>query len=143
MEKDTINKAFVVGIASMYFRIKYRIRDNCNNFNNGTLYQYAVRKQTLAEIAADSNLNVKTIHRKVTSALQESFNSIDGQNGVERVIRRFYDIPIQTCQAHKITTINHYLLKYPRQESYRELKRITHSVIRGDILPFETESKSS
>ena len=55
---------------------------------------------------------------------------------MKRVIRRFYDIPIQACQAHKIATVDGYLLKYPRRESYRELKRITHSMIHADKSTF-------
>lgn len=57
---------------------------------------------------------------------------IDGRNGVESAIQDFYDIPVQICQAHKIATVDRYLLKHPRIESYRELKRITHDMTRTD-----------
>ena len=37
---------------------------------------YSTRKQTLAEISEDLGVSKKTIHRKITSALVESFNII-------------------------------------------------------------------
>ena len=64
------------------------------------------------------------------------FAVIDGRNGVEWVIRDFYDIPVQICQSHKIATIDRYLLKHPRIESYRELKRIAHDMTRTDKVTF-------
>ena len=64
------------------------------------------------------------------------FAVVDGRNGVERAIQEFYSIPVQICQTHKIATIHRYLLKYPRLESYRELKRIARDMIRTDKLTF-------
>jgi transposase-like protein len=60
------------------------------------------------------------------------FAVVDGRNGVESVIQSYYNIPVQTCQTHKITTIHRYLLKYPRIESYRKLKEIARDKIRTD-----------
>mgnify|MGYP002776503584 CR=1 FL=1 len=64
------------------------------------------------------------------------FAVIDGRNGVEWVICDFYDIPVQICQSHKIATIDRYLLKHPRIESYRELKKIAHEMIKTDKVTF-------
>ena len=64
------------------------------------------------------------------------FAVVDGRNGVERVIQEFYPISVQICQTHKIATIHRYLLKYPRLESYRELKRIARDMIRTDKVTF-------
>lgn len=63
---------------------------------------------------------------------QPLFAVIDGRNGIEACIQRFYKIPVQTCQYHKIATIERYLLKYPRIESYRVLKRIARDMINTD-----------
>lgn len=60
------------------------------------------------------------------------FAVVDGRNGVEAAIRSYFDIPVQTCQTHKIATIHRYLLKYPRIESYRALKEIARDMIRTD-----------
>jgi hypothetical protein len=55
------------------------------------------------------------------------FAVIDGRNGVDIAIQKYYhNLPVQICQAHKIATIERYLLKYPRIESYKRLKKITH-----------------
>lgn len=64
------------------------------------------------------------------------FAVIDGRNGIERIIQSFYSIPVQMCQAHKIATVDRYLLKYPRRESYRKLKHITHEMVLTDKLTF-------
>ena len=64
------------------------------------------------------------------------FAVIDGRKGVETVIQEFYNIPVQICQSHKIATIDRYLLKHPRRESYRELKRIAHDMTRTDKATF-------
>lgn len=64
------------------------------------------------------------------------FAVIDGRNGIEAIIKKYYDIPVQICQSHKIATIDRYLLKRPRLESYRELKRIAHDMIRTDKATF-------
>jgi hypothetical protein len=62
---------------------------------------------------------------------------IDGRNGVDTAIHKYYHaIPIQLCQAHKIATIDRYLLKYPRIESYKVLKEITHGMVYTDIVTF-------
>jgi transposase-like protein len=60
------------------------------------------------------------------------FAVVDWRNGVEAVIQSYFDIPVQTCQTHKIATIHRYLLKYPRIESYRRLKEIARDMIRTD-----------
>jgi transposase-like protein len=60
------------------------------------------------------------------------FAVVDGRNGVEAAIQNYYQIPVQTCQTHKIATIHRYLLKYPRIESYRRLKEIARDMIRTD-----------
>lgn len=60
------------------------------------------------------------------------FAVVDGRNWVERAIQSIYPIPVQICQTHKIAMIHRYLLKYPRRESYRELKRIARGMIRTD-----------
>ena len=65
------------------------------------------------------------------------FAVIDGRNWVENTIHKYYtDVPVQICQAHKIATIDRYLLKYPRIESYRKLKEITHSIVNTDQSTF-------
>lgn len=178
--------------------------------------QYSVHKQTLAELATDTGLSIRTIHRRVTSVFQEKRNTsstlrlnpnlsfytssvlildatffgkkwsetqwwilvaqdgitgdilwskhifqetiedyrvllrtmkqewypkphfavIDGRSGVEWAICDFYDISVQICQSHKIATIDRYLLKHPRIESYRELKRIAHDMTKTDKVTF-------
>ncbi len=60
------------------------------------------------------------------------FAVVDGRNGVEAAIQNYSQIPVQTCQTHKIATIHRYLLKYPRIESYRRLKEIARDMIRTD-----------
>ena len=65
------------------------------------------------------------------------FAVIDWRNWVESSIQSLYDIPVQICQSHKIWTIDRYLLKYPRIESYRELKKIAHDMINTDKPTFE------
>lgn len=61
------------------------------------------------------------------------FAVIDGRNGVDTTIHKYYHgLPIQLCQAHKIATIDRYLLKYPRIESYKVLKEITHGMVNTD-----------
>ena len=65
------------------------------------------------------------------------FAVIDGRNGVISTIQKYYhNLPIQLCQAHKIATIDRYLLKYPRIESYRVLKKITHGIVHTDKATF-------
>jgi hypothetical protein len=65
------------------------------------------------------------------------FAVIDGRNGVDTAIWKYYsNIPIQLCQAHKIATIDRYLLKYPRIESYKKLKEITHGMVNTDKTTF-------
>jgi transposase-like protein len=65
------------------------------------------------------------------------FALIDGRNGVDTAIHKYYhSIPIQLCQAHKIATIDRYLLKYPRIESYKKLKEITHGMVHTDKATF-------
>jgi hypothetical protein len=62
---------------------------------------------------------------------------IDGRNGVDTAIRKYYhSIPIQLCQAHKIATVDRYLLKYPRIESYKILKEIAHGMVHTDKTTF-------
>jgi hypothetical protein len=62
---------------------------------------------------------------------------IDGRNGVDTTIRKYYhNLLIQLCQAHKIATIDRYLLKYPRIDSYRALKKITHGMVNTDKATF-------
>jgi hypothetical protein len=62
---------------------------------------------------------------------------MDGRNGVDNAIYKYYrGIPIQLCQAHKIATIDRYLLKYPRIESYKKLKEITHGMVHTDKTTF-------
>lgn len=52
-------------------------------------------------------------------------------------IRKYYhNLPVQICQAHKIATIERYLLKYPRIESYKVLKEISHGMIHTDKATF-------
>ena len=65
------------------------------------------------------------------------FAVIDGRKWVDTAIHRYYhSIPIQLCQAHKIATIDRYLLKYPRIESYKRLKEITHGMVYTDNSTF-------
>ncbi len=65
------------------------------------------------------------------------FIVIDGRNGIDTAIHKYYHgIPIQLCQAHKIATIDRYLLKYPRIESYKKLKEITHGMVYTDRSTF-------
>jgi len=64
------------------------------------------------------------------------FAAIDGRNGVESAIWESWDVPVQTCQAHKIATADRYLLKFPRRESYRALKEIAHGMVRTDEATF-------
>lgn len=64
------------------------------------------------------------------------FAVIDGRNGVETIIRTYYEVPVQVCQSHKIATVDRYLLKHPRLESYRELKRIAHDMTKTDKSTF-------
>jgi hypothetical protein len=62
---------------------------------------------------------------------------IDGRNWVDIAIQKYYhNLPIQLCQAHKIATIDRYLLKYPRIESYKKLKEITHCIVHTDKATF-------
>lgn len=65
------------------------------------------------------------------------FSVIDGRNGVVSTIQKYYThTPVQICQAHKIATIDRYLLQYPRTESYRVLKEITHGMVSTDTYTF-------
>ena len=64
------------------------------------------------------------------------FAAIDGRNGIESAIRESWDVPVQTCQAHKIGTADRYLLKFPRRESYRVLKETAHGMVRTDEATF-------
>lgn len=65
------------------------------------------------------------------------FAVIDGRNGVISAIQKYYhNLPVQICQAHKIATIDRYLLKYPRIESYKKLKEITHGMVNTDKATF-------
>lgn len=65
------------------------------------------------------------------------FAVIDGRNGVDTTIWKYYsNTPIQLCQAHKIATVDRYLLKYPRIESYKKLKEITHWIVNTDKSTF-------
>jgi hypothetical protein len=62
---------------------------------------------------------------------------IDGRNGVDTTIQKYYPhTSIQLCQAHKIATIDRYLLKYPRIESYKKLKEITHGMVNTNMATF-------
>jgi transposase-like protein len=70
------------------------------------------------------------------------FAVIDGRNGVDAAIRKYYhNLPVQLCQAHKIATIDRYLLKYPRIESYKVLKEITHGMVNTDKATFLWQMK--
>ena len=61
------------------------------------------------------------------------FAVIDGRNGIVKTIQKYYPhSPVQLCQAHKIATVDRYLLKYPRRESYKILKEIAHEMINTD-----------
>ena len=199
------------------FQNKSRIRSEKNNI---LFLEYSLHKQTLSELADNTSLSVRTIHRELTSIfqakievskensnirlnpdlvsytssvlildatffgrkgsdtqwwllvavdgitgdilaskhiLQETkedynlllyylshsgypqplFTVIDGRNGVDTTIQKYYPhTPIQLCQAHKIATIDRYLLKYPRRESYRVLKEITHGMVNTDKATF-------
>lgn len=65
------------------------------------------------------------------------FSVIDGRNGVDTAIHKYYPhTPVQLCQAHKIATVDRYLLKYPRIESYKVLKEITHGIVNTDKATF-------
>jgi len=181
---------------------------------------YSIHKQTLSELADDSWVSIKTIHRKLTSIFKEKiavsnetshirlnphlasygssvlildatffgkkgsdtqwwllvaidgisgdilaskhilqetkedyeillyylshagyppplFAVIDGRNWVSSTIRKYYhNLPVHICQAHKIATIDRYLLKYPRIESYKVLKEISHGMIHTDKATF-------
>ena len=70
------------------------------------------------------------------------FAVIDWRNGVTRTIQKYYhNLPVQLCQAHKIATIDRYLLKYPRIESYKVLKEITHGMVNTDKATFLWQMK--
>ena len=81
-------------------------------------------------------------YRRLASAMRDAgypvplFAAIDGRSGAENAVRTVWDIPVQTCQAHKIATADRYLLKYPRRESYRVLKRIAHEMAVTDEATF-------
>jgi transposase-like protein len=61
------------------------------------------------------------------------FAVIDGRRGVKESIHSHYkNTPVQICQAHKIVTVDRYLLKYPRRESYMVLKEIAHGMVRTE-----------
>jgi transposase-like protein len=65
------------------------------------------------------------------------FAVIDGRRGVKESIRSHYEnTPVQICQAHKIATVDRYLLKYPRRESYKVLKEIAHGMVHTDKATF-------
>ena len=65
------------------------------------------------------------------------FAVTDGRNGVVSTIQKYFPwLLVQTCQAHKIATIDRYLLKYPRIESYKKLKEIAHGMVNTDIATF-------
>ena len=65
------------------------------------------------------------------------FAVTDGRNGVVSTIQKYFPwLPVQACQAHKIATIDRYLLKYPRIESYKVLKEIAHGMVNTDIATF-------
>lgn len=64
------------------------------------------------------------------------FAAIDGRSGAENAVRGVWGVPVQACQAHKIATVDRYLLKFPRRESYRVLKRIAHDMVRTDEATF-------
>ena len=92
-------------------------------------------KHILQETKEDYDLLLYSLSR----ALYPSpyFVVIDGRNGVESTIHKYYrDVPVQLCQAHKIATIDRYLLKYPRIESYKVLKEITHGMIHTERSTF-------
>ena len=184
--------------------------------NHQLFLDYSLHKQTLSELADNTSLSIRTIHRKLTSVFREKievskensnirlnsnlvsytssvlildatffgrkgsntqwwilvamdgitgdilaskyilqetkedyevllhylshaeyprphFAVIDGRNWVDNAIQKYYhNLPIQICQAHKIATIDRYLLKYPRVESYKILKKITHGIVNTD-----------
>ncbi len=202
------------------FRSPRRVSQRRLQKDQELFLDYSLHKQTLSELADDSSLSVRTIHRKLTSVFKEKievskwqnnirlnpnlsqytssvlildatffgrkgsdtqwwllvaidgitgdilaskhilqetkedyeillhylshggyplpfFAVIDGRNGVDTAIWKYYsNIPIQLCQAHKIATIDRYLLKYPRIESYKKLKEITHWVVHTDKATF-------
>lgn len=64
------------------------------------------------------------------------FAVVDGRGGAENALRTVWDVPVQTCQAHKIGTVDRYLLKFPRRESYRALKETAHGMTETDGATF-------
>ena len=202
------------------FRSSRRVSGVKIQENHQLFLSYSLHKQTLAELANDAWVSIKTIHRKLTTIfrgkivvskeqhnirlnplldsyvssvlildatffgrkgsdtqwwllvaidgitgdilaskhiLQETkedyevllhylsrggypyphFAVIDGRNGIDTAIHKYYHgLPIQLCQAHKIATIDRYLLKYPRIESYKKLKEITHGMVNTDRSTF-------
>lgn len=202
------------------FRSSRRVSGVKSQENHQLFQDYALHKQTLSELADDSWVSIKTIHRKLTTLFQEKiekseknsnirlnpnlstyissvlildatffgrkgsdsqwwllvaidgitwdtlaskhilqetkedynvllyylsrggypspfFAVIDGRNGVGSTIQKYYhNLPVQICQAHKIATIDRYLLKYPRIESYKILKEITHGIVYTDKVTF-------
>jgi transposase-like protein len=215
-------QSFRCKICGHIFQNKSRIR---TEKNHQLFINYSLHKQTLSELADDSWVSIKTIHRKLTAVfrwkievskekhnirlnplldsyvssvlildatffgrkgsetqwwllvavdgitgdilaskhiLQETkedyevllqylsraeyptphFAVIDGRNGVDTAIHKYYHgLPIQLCQAHKIATIDRYLLKYPRIESYKKLKEITHGMVHTDKTTFTSQLK--
>lgn len=202
------------------FRSSRRVSGVKLQENHRLFLDYSLHKQTLSELADDSWMSIKTVHRKLTSEFQKKIEIskihhhiclnpnlpqctssilildatffgrkgsdtqwwllvaidgisgdilaskhilqekkedyevlinylhhggypyphyvvIDGRNGVDTAIHKYYPgIPIQLCQAHKIATIDRYLLKYPRIESYKKLKEITHGMVHTDRSTF-------
>lgn len=92
-------------------------------------------KHILQETKED--YNVLLYHLSHSGYPPPLFAVIDGRNGVDTAIHKYYHgIPIQLCQAHKIATIDRYLLKYPRIDSYKKLKEITHGIVNTDKATF-------
>ena len=92
-------------------------------------------KHILQETKED--YNILLYHLSHSGYPPPLFAVIDGRNGVIPVIQKYYhNLPTQLCQAHKIATVDRYLLKYPRIESYKVLKEITHGMVHTDKATF-------
>ena len=102
---------------------------------DGITWDILASKHILQETKGDYEILLQYLFH--TGYPSPHFVVIDGRNGVDTTIWKYYSsTPIQLCQAHKIATIDRYLLKYPRIESYKKLKEITHWIVNTDKSTF-------
>ena len=93
-------------------------------------------KHILQETKEDYNMLI--YHLSHFGYSRPLFAVIDGRNGVIPTLEKYYyNLPVQLCQAHKIATIDRYLLKYPRIiDFYKVLKEIAHGMVHTDKATF-------